>query len=255
MAPAMKASRSTRFSSSRRAICLAVGLQEAERQVFHFPICQMPSRLASGASGPGSRARTPRNRASCSACQRSVRRREASRISTMRRSAAMASSILRCISFANRSRRRRRWRAGPPRPVAAPACPTSRATSWPNAVATGSLRSAGAGAVRSGQGGQQGRRGAASVCGRAGMRTTPARAPATPGQGPAGPRSASAQATAWSISARPSASRPSPASCRQEASKGVGASGTGEADMTGKLGGLQGNDQNISTLYTSVCPH
>ena len=47
----------------------------------------------------------------------------------------------------------------------------------------------------------------------------------------------------------------SPASCRQEASKGVGASGTGEADMTGKLGGLQGNDQNISTLYTSVCPH
>ena len=109
-----------------------------------------------------------------------------------------------------------------------------------------------------GQSGQQGRGAGSRVGMHAGQDANHARA--VRGQrlpvGACWPsKRGSAQATAWSISARPSASRPSPASCRQEASKGVGASGTGEADMTGKLGGLQGNDQNISTLYTSVCPH
>ena len=221
----------------------------------------MPSRLASGAyRSRVSRANSTEQGVLLSACQRSVRRREASRISTMRRSAAMASSILRCISFANRSRRRRRWRAGPPRPVAA----APRALHQPRhflakrggdrIVAQRRRRRGQVG----GQGGQQGRRAGGGIGVHAGQDADHARSVRSqrlPGQGLLALEAQLGQATAWSISARPSASRPSPASCRQEASKGVGASGTGEADMTGKLGGLQGNDQNISTLYTSVCPH
>ena len=221
----------------------------------------MPSRLANGAyRSRVSRANSTVQGVLLSACQRSVRSREASRISTMRRSAAMASSILRCISFCEplSAATSLACRATTPRRSSARVPCTSRATSWPNAAATGSLRSAGAGAVRSvGKAASRAAaRVAASVCMPARMRTTPAPCEASDSRsGLLASKRGSAQATAWSISARPSASRPSPASCRQEASKGVGASGTGEADMTGKLGGLQGNDQNISTLYTSVCPH
>ena len=219
----------------------------------------MPSRLASGAyRSRVSRANSTEQGVLLSACQRSVRsaRPAASARCAGRRPWPAAS----CAAFPLRTaRRRRRWRAGPPRPVAA----APRALHQPrhflaNAVATGSLRSAGAGAVRSvGKAASRAARVAASVCMPARMRTTPAPCEASDSRsGPAGPRSAARPRP------RPGRSAPGrrhpghlPPPCRQEASKGVGASGTGEADMTGKLGGLQGNDQNISTLYTSVCPH
>ena len=220
----------------------------------------MPSRLANGAYRSGSRARTRRYRASCS--------RRASAACAAARPAASARCAGRlpwpaasCAAFpsANRFRRRRRWRAGPPRPdAAAPACPAPAAP-LPGRTRQRPDRCAAPARARSGRWAKRpaGPRRAASVCMPARMRTTPAPCEASdsPVRACWPSKRGSAQATAWSISARPSASRPSPASCRQEASKGVGASGTGEADMTGKLGGLQGNDQNISTLYTSVCPH
>ena len=172
-----------------RDLLVAVGLQEAERQVFHFPL-DLPDAEPVGqrrVRSRVSRANSTEQGVLLSACQRSVRRREASRISTMRRSAAMASSILRCISFANRSRRRRRWRAGPPRPVAA----APRALHQPRhflakrggdrIVAQRRRRRGQVG----GQGGQQGRRAWRHRCAcRPGCGPRPLRAkPATPGQG------------------------------------------------------------------------
>ena len=221
----------------------------------------MPSRLANGAY----RSRVSR----ANSTVQGVLPRRASAACAAARPAASARCAGRlpwpaasCAAFpsANRFRRRRRWRAGPPRPdAAAPACPAPAAP-LPGRTRQRPDRCAcrrGRGQV-GGQSGQQGRGAGSRVGMHAGQDANHARAvrgQRLPVRACWPSKRGSAQATAWSISARPSASRPSPASCRQEASKGVGASGTGEADMTGKLGGLQGNDQNISTLYTSVCPH
>lgn len=202
----------------------------------------MPRRLASGAyRSRVSRAKSVEQGVLLSACQRRVRRREASRISTMRRSAAMASSILRCISFCEpvSAAASLACRATTPSRSRARVPCTRRATSAPKAVATGSLRSAGAGTVRSvGKAASKAAaRVAASVCRPARIRATPApcEASGSPVRACWPSKRGTDQATAWSISARPSASSPAPASCRQEASKGEGASGTGGADIAGVL--------------------
>ncbi|MCY1525333.1 hypothetical protein D9M68_603090 [compost metagenome] len=184
MAPAMKASRSTRFSSSRRAICLYFSgsrKRNARSSISHL-ICQIPSRLARGAyRSRVSRAKAMEHGALLSACQRRLRSRDASRISTMRRSAAMASSILRCISFCEPVSASASLACRATTPSRSKACVpcTSRATSAPKAAATGSLRKDGAGAIRSvGKAASKAAaRVAASVCRAARIRTTPAPCP------------------------------------------------------------------------------
>ena len=185
------------FFQQARDLLAAVGLQETERKVFHFPL-DLPDAEPVGQRRVQvrvSRANSTVQGVLLSACQRSVRSREASRISTMRRSAAMASSILRCISFCEplSAATSLACRATTPRRSSARVPCTSRATSWPNAAATGSLRSAGAGAVRSvGKAASRAAaRVAASVCMPARMRTTPAPCEASDSRsGPAGPRNA-----------------------------------------------------------------
>ena len=151
------------FFQQARDLLVAVGLQETERKVFHFPL-DLPDAEPVGQRRVQvrvSRANSTVQGVLLSACQRSVRSREASRISTMRRSAAMASSILRCISFCEplSAATSLACRATTPRRSSARVPCTSRATSWPNAAATGSLRSAAGGRGQvGGQSGQQGPR-------------------------------------------------------------------------------------------------
>ena len=178
------------FFQQARDLLVAVGLQETERKVFHFPpICQMPSRLANGAYRSGSRARTRRYRASCSrrasaACAAA----RPGRISTMRVGCHgqqhLALHFLLRTAFGgdvagvpgHHAQTQQR-----PRALHQP-----RATSWPNAAATGSLRSAGA--ARSGRWAKRpaGPRRGNRVGMHAGQDANHARAvrePATPGQG------------------------------------------------------------------------